>query len=239
MEKPPVVSEADWIKARTQLLEAEKAFTRQRDELSLQRRKLPWVKIEKAYQFQGPDGTLSLSDLFDGRSQLAVYHFMFHPDWTEGCRSCSFWADNLNAVAPHLQQRDVSLAAVSRAPLEVFLPFKQRMGWSFPWYSSFDSDFNSDFKVSFTPEEIDQGEVEYNFGTTPAGMEEAPGLSILFRDQQGEIFRTYSCYARGLDALNSAYQVLDLVPKGRDEDNLPFSMAWVNYRDRYGQSVES
>lgn len=235
MSKHPVVSESEWILARTRLLKAEKALTRQRDALGRQRRTLPWVKIEKAYRFQGSDGELSLADLFQGRSQLVIYHFMFHPDWTEGCRSCSFWADNLNAVEIHLHQRDVTLVAVSRAPLDTIRPFKQRMGWNFPWYSSFDSDFNADFNVSFTAKEIETGQAEYNFGTTDFGMEEAPGLSVLYQDGDGDIFRTYSCYARGLDTLNSAYQVLDLVPKGRDESDLPFSMAWVDYQDRYSQ----
>ena len=237
MSEHPVVSESEWTRARLELLEHEKALTRQRDELSRMRRELPWVRVERDYSFQGEQGQAGLEDLFAGRTQLAVYHFMFHPDWNEGCRSCSFWADNLNAVEVHLAQRDVSLVAVSRAPLDTLIAFKKRMNWSFPWYSSYGSDFNSDFGVSFTPDQIEQGRADYNFGSLSFGMEEAPGLSIFLKKDEG-IFHTYSCYARGLDALNSAYQVLDLTPKGRDENGLPFSMAWVNYHDSYDQQKE-
>ena len=237
MSEHPVVSESEWIEARRELLEAEKEFTRQRDALSRKRRELPWVRVDKDYRFASEQGEISLKDMFAGCGQLALYHFMFHPDWDEGCRSCSFWADNLNAVGVHLAQRDVSLVAVSRAPLEVLTGFKERMGWKFPWFSSFGSDFNLDFGVSFTPEQIAQGSAEYNFGGSGFEMEEAPGLSVFLLDD-GQIFHTYSCYARGLDALNSAYQILDLVPRGRDEDELPFSMAWVNYHDSYDQQRE-
>jgi predicted dithiol-disulfide oxidoreductase (DUF899 family) len=171
--------------------------------------------------------------MFDGRSQLLLYHFMFHPDWDEACKSCSFWADGYNAILPHLAQRDVSLVVVSRATLEKLQAFARRMGWTFPWYSSEGSDFNYDYKVSFTEEERATGMVEYNFRETGFTPQEAPGLSVFYRDDDGQIYRTYSCYARGLDMLNPTYQHLDLVPRGRDEDGLPFSMAWVRLRDSY------
>jgi predicted dithiol-disulfide oxidoreductase (DUF899 family) len=234
MTTHPVVSQSEWLEARRALLAREKAFTRERDALSADRRALPWVKVEKDYVFTGPNGEVSLTDLFAGCSQLIVYHFMFHPDWDVGCKSCSFWADGFNPIVVHLNQRDVSLAAISRAPYERLAAFKKRMGWMFPWVSSHGNSFNHDFAVSFTPEELAQDGNNYNFGTKRFGGPEAPGLSVFIRED-GTIYRTYSCYTRGLDALNGAYQYLDVAPKGRDEAALSYPMAWVRLRDEYGQ----
>lgn len=233
MQDHTVVSREDWLKARTALLEQEKEFTRARDALSAERRALPWVKIDKDYVFDGPDGKQSLADLFDGRSQLLIYHFMFGPDWEEGCPSCSFWADNFNGFTQHLAHRDVTMIAVSRAPLAKLEAYKKRMGWRFKWVSSYENDFNRDFEVSFTPEERENGPVRYNYREGNFPMDEAPGISVFYRDEDGELFHTYSCYSRGLDMLNAAYHHLDLVPKGRDEDDLPYSMAWVRRNDSY------
>jgi len=228
-----VVSREEWLAARRELLAAEKELTRARDELSRRRRELPWVKVEKRYEFQSPNGKESLADLFDGRSQLLLYHFMFGPDWNEGCPSCSFWADNYDGTVVHLNHRDVSFVVVSRAPLEKLEAYRRRMGWSFKWVSSFGGDFNYDFRVSFTPEEMKRGEMDYNYRQMKFPSEEAPGISVFFRDGDGAVFHTYSCYSRGLDMLNGAYHHLDLVPKGRDEEGLPYSMAWLRRHDRY------
>ena len=233
MEPHAIVSEEEWLAARQRLLAREKEFTRQRDELSRRRRELPWVRVDKEYAFDGPGGRQKLSDLFEGRSQLIVYHFMFGPDWQEGCKSCSFWADNFNGIGVHLKHRDVTLVAVSRAPLARLEAFRKRMGWGFKWVSSSGSDFNRDFHVSFTPEEM-KGELYYNYGMQKFPSEEAPGISVFCKDAKGEVFHTYSCYARDLDMLNGAYHYLDLVPRGRDEDGLTHSMAWVRHHDRYG-----
>ena len=227
-----VVSREEWLSARLELLAAEKELTRQRDALTRRRMAMPWERVAKAYRFEGPDGALSLADLFDGRSQLIVYHFMLGPDWDEGCKSCSFWADNFDGISIHLNHRDVTFTAVSRAPLAKIEAYKKRMGWSFPWVSSYGSDFNYDFHVSFTAEQLAAGKVDYNFGLVE-GEEELPGVSVFYKNERGEVFHTYSCYARGIDALNGAYQFLDLVPKGRDEDDLEFSMAWVRRHDQY------
>jgi predicted dithiol-disulfide oxidoreductase (DUF899 family) len=231
--KHKVVSEKEWLAARRALLAKEKELTRQRDRLSEERRALPWVKVEKDYVFDGPNGRQTLSELFEGRSQLIVYHFMYGPDWSEGCKSCSFWADNFNGAVEHLKARDVTMIAVSRAPYSKLKAFQKRMGWSFKWVSSFGSDFNYDFNVSFTPEQ-QQGKVFYNFENQEFPSDEAPGISVFYKDQDGNIFHTYSAYARGLDAVNGAYQLLDLAPKGRDEAGLPWSMAWVQHHDKYG-----
>jgi predicted dithiol-disulfide oxidoreductase (DUF899 family) len=228
-----VVSHEEWLVARKALLAQEKEFTRRRDELSASRRALPWERVEKSYVFAGPAGRQTLSELFAGRSQLLVYHFMFDPSWEEGCKSCSFWADNYNGVIAHLGQRDVTLVAVSTAPLEKLETFRRRMGWSFGWVSSAETDFNRDYGVSFTPEDRAQGRNRYNYDTATFGGSEAPGISVFYKDPSGAIFHTYSCYARGLDMVNGAYQLLDLVPKGRDEGGLPYPMAWVRHRDRY------
>src|ERR1700742_2067171 len=230
-----VVSQSEWLAARQALLAKEKEFTRQRDELSRQRRALPWVKVDTNYVFEGPHGPMPLADLFNGRSQLIVYHFMLGPGWPEGCPSCSFLADHFDGALPHLAQRDVSFAAVSRATMAEIAAFKKRMGWSFPWVSSNGNSFNRDFHVSFTAEERTGGKVYYNYALTEFPSEEAPGLSVFAKNEAGEIFHTYSSYARGLDILVGAYNFLDLVPRGRDEDGLAFSMAWVRHHDRYTQ----
>src|SRR5712691_10931976 len=234
MERPRIVSEAEWLAARKQHLTKEKEFTQLRDQLSAERRKLPWVKVEKPYVFDGPNGKETLADLFDGRSQLIVYHFMFGPGWEEGCRSCSFLADHIDGALVHLAHRDVTLVAVSRAPLPQIEAFKQRMGWHFKWVSSYGSDFNYDYHVSFTQDERAKGKVYYNYEMRAFSSEELPGTSVFYKDATGDIFHTYSCYARGNDILIGAYNYLDLVPKGRDEDALAFTMAWVRHRDRYG-----
>ncbi len=228
-----VVSRDEWIEARKALLGKEKAFTRQRDELSAARRALPWVKIEKPYVFDGPAGKVTLADAFDGRDQLVVYHFMFGPDWQEGCPSCSYLADHFDGAIGHLNQRDVTLVVVSRAPLETLEAYRARMGWRFTWLSSVGGDFNRDFHVSFSAEEIASGAVDYNYASGPFPLEEAPGLSVFCKDAAGDVFHTYSCYGRGLDALIGAYQWLDLVPKGRDEADLAFPMNWVRRHDEY------
>lgn len=228
-----VVSRGEWIDARKQLLAKEKEFTRLRDELTQTRRDLPWVRVDKRYTFSGPEGEETLADLFAGRSQLIVYHFMFGPDWEAGCKSCSFWADSFNSIVAHLHQRDVTLVAVSRAPLEKLQAFARRLQWSFKWLSSGDGDFNYDYGVSFTPEARASGEAEYNYGTAIENASDMPGVSVFYRRGDGEIFHSYSCYARGLDLLNPAYQYLDLVPKGRDEAELPYPMSWVRIRDEY------
>ncbi|MBV8565832.1 MAG: DUF899 domain-containing protein [Methylobacteriaceae bacterium] len=233
MQQHPVVSREEWIEARTRFLAKEKEFTRLRDELSEERRALPWVRVDKKYAFEGPAGRETLADLFGGRHQLIVYHFMFDPSWEAGCKSCSFWADNYNGIIAHLNQRDVTHVAVSRAPLAKLEAFRQRMGWTFKWVSSHESDFNFDYQVSFRPEDLAKGEVVYNYAKRKSSMTELPGLSVFYKDDAGQIFHTYSCYARGLDLLNSAYNHLDLVPKGRDEADLPFSMSWVRLHDLY------
>lgn len=227
-----IVSQTEWLEARKELLAQEKEFTRLRDQLSQQRRELPWVKVEKPYVFDTLQGQETLADLFAGRSQLIVYHFMFGPDDEEACKSCSFWADNFNGIIPHLNQRDVTMLAVSRARLEKLQAFHRRMGWSFKWVSSFYSDFNFDYEVSF-PTTATPGQYSYNYAPTESTGGESPGLSVFYKDASGEVFHTYSSYARGLDMVNVAYHYLDLVPKGRDEDSLAWSMAWLDFHDRY------
>jgi len=235
VERPKVVSQAEWLAARKEFLAKEKEFTRLRDELSRQRRELPWEKVEKQYVFEGPSGKVTLADLFNGRSQLIVYHFMFGPGWSAGCPSCSFMADHFDGPAIHLANRDVTLAAISRAPIAEIEAFKKRMGWRFHWVSSYGSDFNYDYHVSFTPEEQAKGKVNYNYDLTEFPSEEGPGLSVFSKDANGDIFHSYSSYARGLDHLVGAYNFLDLAPKGRDEDGLAFTMAWVRHHDKYDQ----
>jgi predicted dithiol-disulfide oxidoreductase (DUF899 family) len=232
---PNVVSPAEWLAARREFLAKEKEFTRLRDELSRQRRDLPWEKVEKRYEFDSTRGKLTLADLFGGRGQLIVYHFMLGPGWQEGCQSCSYLADHFDGLAIHLANRDTTLAVVSRAPLAEIEAFRKRMGWKFPWVSSFGSDFNFDYRVSFTPEERAGGKVNYNYAMTEFPSDEAPGASVFAKDAGGEVFHTYSTYARGVDILVGAYNFLDLVPKGRDEDGLAFSMSWVRHHDRYAQ----
>ncbi len=233
MQKHKVVSREDWIAERKKHLKKEKEFTRLRDQLSKERRGLPWVKVEKEYVFDGPNGKETLADLFEGKSQLIVYHFMFGPEWDEGCPSCSFWADNYNGIVIHLNHRDISLVTVSRAPLDKLEAYKKRMGWSFKWVSSFGNDFNWDYNVSFTPEEMEKEQMYYNYKMMSFPSDEGPGISVFYKNDKGEIFHTYSCYQRGLDMLNGAYHLMDLVPKGRDEDELPYTMAWLERRDQY------
>jgi predicted dithiol-disulfide oxidoreductase (DUF899 family) len=233
MEKHKVVGRQEWLEARKEFLAKEKEFTRLRDQLSQGRRDLPWVRVEKPYVFDGPGGKQTLSDLFGGSHQLIIYHFMLGPDWDAGCKSCSFWADNFNGIDAHLKHRDVSLLAVSRAPLPKIEAFKKRMGWSFNWVSSFGNDFNYDYNVSFTPEQLAKGEVFYNFRKLQTSMSELPGISVFYKDDDGAIFHTYSCYARGLDLMNGAYNFLDLAPKGRDEAGLSHAMSWVRHHDMY------
>jgi predicted dithiol-disulfide oxidoreductase (DUF899 family) len=228
-----VVSRDEWIAARQQLLSQEKEFTRLRDQLIQQRRDLPWERVEKKYVFEGPDGPQTLPELFARKSQLIVYHFMFGPDDDEGCSSCSFWADNFNGIGVHLKQRDVSFAAVSRAPFDKLVAFKKRMGWSFPWVSSSGTDFNHDYNVSFTPEELARGEGYYNYRLGSAGLPDREGTSVFYKDENGDVFHTYSAFARGIDMVNGAYQFLDLVPKGRDEAGHDFTQYWVRHHDRY------
>ena len=230
----PVVSREEWLSSRMALLAKEKEFTRLRDELCRERRELPWVKVSKPYVFDGPNGKETLAELFENRSQLVVYHFMFNPEWDEGCPHCSFWADNFNPNGVHLNQRDVTLVAISRAPLAKLDAFKKRMGWSFKWVSSLHNDFNYDYHVSFTPEQIQSKAVLYNYANRNIAMADREGASIFYRDPGGSVFHTYSCYSRGIDMLNTAYHYLDLVPKGRDEDGLKFTQAWVRHHDRYG-----
>ena len=233
-----VVSHDEWIAARKAYLAEEKAFTRARDALSRKRRELPWEKVEKNYVFDTPQGKQSLADLFGGKSQLIIYHFMLGPGWEAGCPSCSYLADHFDGTVVHLAQRDVSFVVVSRAPLSEIETFKRRMGWRFKWVSSFGSDFNSDYQVSFTPEEKTGGRVFYNYEFIESfPSEERPGASVFCKNAAGEIFHTYSTYGRGLDILIGTYHFLDLAPKGRDEDGLAWSMAWVRHHDRYDGAV--
>jgi predicted dithiol-disulfide oxidoreductase (DUF899 family) len=228
-----VVSNEQWIEARKQLLIKEKEFTKLRDQLSQARRDLPWERVEKSYVFDGPNGKETLADLFAGKSQLIVYHFMFDPDWEAGCKSCSFWADNFNGIDVHLKQRDVTFLAISRAPLAKLEAYRRRMGWSFKWVSSFNTDFNYDLCVSFTPEQMTQGLAYWNYATQKPYEAETVGISV-FSKEQGQVFHTYSCYQRGVDMLNGAYHYLDLAPKGRNEaDQKPHAQAWVRRHDEY------
>jgi predicted dithiol-disulfide oxidoreductase (DUF899 family) len=229
----PVVSEIEWTEAHKAFLSKEKELTHLRDELSRQRRALPWVKVEKNYIFDSSAGKQTLAQLFDGRSQLFVYHFMFGPEWEQGCPSCSMAGDHLDSSRLHVNQRDVSLVAVSRAPLAKIEAFKKRMDWTFPWVSSYDTDFNRDYHVSFTKEEIENQQTYYNFDITRYPAEEAHGGSVFYKNAEGQVFHTYSSYARGLESLLGAYSYLDLAPKGRDEAGLPFPMAWIRHHDRY------
>jgi predicted dithiol-disulfide oxidoreductase (DUF899 family) len=228
-----IVSKEEWLEARKAFLTKEKEFTHQRDELSRQRRELPWTKVEKNYLFDGPAGKETLADLFDGRNQLIAYHFMFGPGWKEGCPSCSFLSDQIDGSVVHLAHRNVTLLAVSRAPLSEIDAFKKRMGWRFKWVSSYGNDFNRDYNVSFTSDEMASGKVYYNYQQREFPSEEAPGVSVFYKGASGNIFHTYSAYARGLDILVGPYNYLDLAPKGRDEDELPWTMAWVRHHDKY------
>ena len=229
-----IVSDENWLAARMELLAEEKEFTRLRDELTAKRQQLPWRKIDKDYQFATESGTKSLAELFAGRRQLLVYHFMFGPDWTEGCPSCSFWADNYNGVDMHLAHRDTTLLSISNTSLDNINAYKNRMGWTFDWVSSLGSDFNLDFGVTFTDEEMQKGEMHYNYRKTNFPASEGPGISVFLRDESGEVFHTYSTYARGLDMLNGAYHLLDLTPIGRNEKGEgKHIMYWLRRKDQY------
>jgi predicted dithiol-disulfide oxidoreductase (DUF899 family) len=233
MQPHKVVSHNEWLAARKAHLADEKAFTRARDALSRKRRELPWEKVEKNYVFDTPSGKQSLADLFGGRSQLIVYHFMLGPDWEQGCPSCSLLADHFDGAVIHLAQRDVAFVVVSRAPLPQIEKFKQRMDWNFKWVSSFGNDFNFDYHVSATPEEKASGKAMYNYELREFPSEERPGASVFYKNEAGEILHTYSSYGRGLDILIGTYNFLDIAPKGRDEDALEWTMAWVRHHDRY------
>ncbi|HEV2748212.1 MAG TPA: thioredoxin family protein [Allosphingosinicella sp.] len=230
MEQHKIVSREEWLEARKQHLANEKAHSRAHDALMAERRALPWVKVDKVYVFETEQGPQTLAELFDGRSQLIVYHFMFGPGWKEGCDGCSFISDHIDGANLHLPHHDVTLIAASRAPLDQLLPFKRRMGWRFNWVSSFGSDFNYDFGVSFTPEQVAAGAVVYNYGPAQHQEEEQHGISVFYKDEGGDVFHTYSSYARGGDILMGAHNFLDLTPKGRNEKS---TMDWVRLHDRY------
>jgi predicted dithiol-disulfide oxidoreductase (DUF899 family) len=240
MAEHPVVGHETWVEARKEHLVKEKELTRLRDQLSRERRELPWEAVDKEYTFEGEHGAQTLSELFGGRSQLVVYHAMFNPDtagpntsWTveAACFACSFWMDNFNGVTVHLAHRDITMVAVSRAPYPAIAAYRKRMGWGFPWLSSAGSDFNFDHHVSFTEDELAAGQVDYNYRMTDFPVSEAPGASVFLKNDEGRILHTYSTYARGLDMLNVAYHYMDLVPKGRDEDETGSS--WMRRRDEY------
>jgi predicted dithiol-disulfide oxidoreductase (DUF899 family) len=227
-----VVSQKEWLAARKRLLAKEKKFSKLRDELTRQRRALPWEKIEKEYVFDGPNGRETLAELFCGKSQLLVYHFMFGPDWGEGCAHCSFWADHFDSVNAHIGQRDTTFVVISRAPLKEIKPFKKRMGWHFKWVSSFNTDFNFDFNVSFTPEQRKSGKAIYNYAPLDMDIDEREGASAFYKDSKGDIYHSYSTYERGIDLMNTTYNFLDMTAKGRDE-NPERTQDWVRYHDRY------
>jgi predicted dithiol-disulfide oxidoreductase (DUF899 family) len=229
IEGHQVVSREAWPLARKEHLAKEKEFTKLRDQLSRERRELPWVKIDKEYVFEGPAGKQTLAEIFEGKSQLIVYHFMFAPGWSQGCPHCSFWADNFNGIPVHLANRDVTLVAVSRAPLEKLQAFQKRMGWTFRWLSSNETDFNYDFNVSFTKDDIEKGTAVYNYREGNADREDLHGISVFYKDPGGNVFHTYSAYSRGIDLLNGAYNYLDLVAKGRNESD----PGWVRHHDKY------
>lgn len=232
-----VVSPERWLAARRKLLREEKKFTRQQDRLNERRRALPWLKIEKPYVFQSRKGRVTLADLFAGRSQLIVQHFMLGPGWEEGCPSCSFMMDHLAATVVHLGARDVSFAAISHAPIAGILRFQKRMKWKVNWVSSHGSDFNRDFNVSYPPAEIEKGPVFYNFARRKMPVEELPGISVFARDASGAVYRTYSTYGRGLEFTMGTYPLLDLVPRGRDEQELDYGMQWVRHHDSYDHAA--
>jgi predicted dithiol-disulfide oxidoreductase (DUF899 family) len=226
-----VVGHDEWIAARKKLLVEEKEFTRLRDALSQKRRELPWERVEKNYVFEGAGGKRSLADLFGGKSQLIIYHFMFSPEWDAGCKSCSFWADNFNGIDIHLAHRDTAFVAISRAPLVKLEAYKKRMGWTFEWLSSAGSDFNYDFGASFTPEQVKSGRAGYNYSDQKPWGEDVVGISVFYREKDGSLYHTYSTYSRGVDLVNGAYNYIDLTPKGRDEGGR--TQFWVRRHDEY------
>jgi predicted dithiol-disulfide oxidoreductase (DUF899 family) len=231
---PKVISRAEWLNARKELLNREKDLTRLRDEIDRQRRALPWVRVEKTYAFDGPDGERTLSDLFEGRSQLILSHFMFGPGWTEGCVGCSFRSDHVDGALAHLEHHDVSFVTISRAPFAELQAFQRRMGWRFRWYSSYNSDFNYDYHVSFTPEQLAAGKIDYNYGSAEFLSEEFSGISVFYKDDAGDVFHTYSTYGRGDEMVDTTYMYLDLTPKGRNETGPRNNLTdWVRHHDRY------
>jgi predicted dithiol-disulfide oxidoreductase (DUF899 family) len=230
-----IVSQDEWIKSRKELLIKEKEFTHARDQLNQTRRDLPWVRVDKEYVFDGPNGKQTLTELFSGKSQLIVYHFMYGPDWEAGCPSCSFWADNFNNIIIHLNQRDVTMIAVSRAPYNKIDTYQKRMGWNFHWVSSCDNDFNFDYHVSFTQEELTKKKAYYNYALQDIGVSDKEGVSVFYKNPSGQIFHTYSTFERGVDAFNVAYHYLDIVPKGRGEEGHAFRQYWVRRHDEYGK----
>lgn len=229
----PVASRDDWLAQRRALLAREKELTHLGDQVARERHALPWVRLDKTYTFDTPAGRRTLADLFEGRRQLMVQHFMLAPGWEQGCKSCSFMADHLVGAKVHLEQRDLSLLLVSRAPLAEIERFRQRMGWDFAWASAHDSDFNHDFAVSFPPESRVDGEVFYNYAMTAFPQEEAPGISFFYKDEAGDVFHTYSTFGRGVEVMMGTYDLLDMAPRGRDEDALAYTMEWVRHHDRY------
>lgn len=232
LRQHPVVSREQWLSERAAFLKKEKAFSRQREQLAAERRALPWVKVDKPYVFDGPDGQQSLAQLFEAQRQLVVYHFMFKPEAEAGCMHCSFWGDHYSSPPMHLKHRDTSFVAISRAPLNKIEAFRKRMGWTFRWVSSGNTDFNYDYQASFTPSQLATGTVFYNYTNAPAGPADREGISVFIKNDAGEVFHTYSCYARGIDMVNVTYQILDLTPKGRDEAS-GGNMAWLKYHDKY------
>jgi predicted dithiol-disulfide oxidoreductase (DUF899 family) len=235
VERPKVVSQDEWVAARKVLLAKEKALTRESDALAAERRQLPWVKVEKKYVFDTPSGKKTLAELFEGRSQLLVYHFMFAPEWEEGCPSCSILGDHVDGSVTHLANRDVTMTAVSRAPLAKLEAFKKRLGWKFKWASSFGNEFNRDYNVSFTPEEVAKGQMYYNFKRQFFPSEEGPGVSVFYKDEKGDVYHTYSTYGRGAEPMMGVYNYLDLTPRGRHEEGLSFPMEWRRLHDSYEQ----
>lgn len=235
IDNHPVVSQEEWLAARKQLLARERELSRLRDELAEQRRALPWQRVDKRYVFQTEAGRKTLAELFGDKTQLAVYHLMFAPSWDKACKSCSFWADNFNGIPAHLAARDIAFVAISRAPLVKLQAFAARMGWSFPWVSSSETDFNFDYHVSLRPEDHAAVKGTYNYAPITEPFEENPGISAFYKDERGEVFHTYSCYSRGVEEINGAYRWMDLMPKGRSEAGLPYPMAWVRHRDEYGR----
>jgi predicted dithiol-disulfide oxidoreductase (DUF899 family) len=232
LRKHRVVSQQEWLRERSALLVKEKAFSRQREQLAEERRQLPWVKVDKRYSFEGPNGQETLSELFGERRQLIVYHFMFKPEAEAGCAHCSFWADHYSSLPVHLQHRDTAFVAISRAPVAKIEAFRKRMGWTFKWVSSGNTDFNYDFQASFTPSQLQSGSVFFNYVNGPAGPADREGISVFYKTSTGDLLHTYSCYARGIDMVNGTYQFLDLTPKGRDEA-AGAAQDWVRYHDRY------
>jgi predicted dithiol-disulfide oxidoreductase (DUF899 family) len=232
-ENHRVVTRDEWVAERKALLAHEKELTRLCDQIARERRALPWVRIDKNYVFDAPEGRRTLAELFEGRRQLLVQHFMLAPGWEQGCPSCSFMADHSDGMNVHLAHRDVTLVAISRAPLAEIERFRQRMGWRFKWVSAHGSDFNYEFGVSFTPEEVANGKLDYNYGTWPFAGQEWPGISVFYKDEAGQIFHTYSTYGRGVEVMMGTYNMLDLTPKGRDERDVDNKMEWVRHHDRY------